>query len=182
MNTDIGVDTKKATLQGVVFPLHTDAQAALQQYRSKRLNYVQLVSSTATLILRCLSFILLLLCFEIFCARTVYRLWPDHSKSFFSTAEIQWVHVTWWDQRSRQRLIVEPRPLFVCCPESFSRRTRCFCRPTVITSMWRLSLCGSCKCFCQYESPLFLLLINFNFSFYTDKHWCYNLSHRVGDY
>lgn len=44
MNTEIGVDTKKATLQGVVFPLHTDAQAALEQYRNKRVNYVQLVS------------------------------------------------------------------------------------------------------------------------------------------
>lgn len=46
MNTDISVDTKKPTLQGVVFPLHADAQAALEQYRSKRLNYVQLVSFT----------------------------------------------------------------------------------------------------------------------------------------
>lgn len=44
VQTDINVDTKKATLQGVAFPLHQDAQAALEQYRDKRLNYVQLVS------------------------------------------------------------------------------------------------------------------------------------------
>lgn len=42
VKTDISVDSKKATLKGVVFPLHTDAQAALEQYRNKRYNYVQL--------------------------------------------------------------------------------------------------------------------------------------------
>lgn len=44
MSTDISVDTKHQTLQGVAFPLHRDAVAALEQYRDKKLNYIQLVS------------------------------------------------------------------------------------------------------------------------------------------
>ncbi|CAJ1056273.1 twinfilin-1-like isoform X1 [Xyrichtys novacula] len=42
VQTDISVDTKHATLQGVAFPLHQDAVAALQRYRDKKLNYVRL--------------------------------------------------------------------------------------------------------------------------------------------
>lgn len=45
VQTDISVDTKQQTLQGVAFPLHGDAVAALERYRDKKLNYVQLVSA-----------------------------------------------------------------------------------------------------------------------------------------
>ncbi|KAM9375547.1 twinfilin-1a [Pholidichthys leucotaenia] len=40
--TDIGVDTKHQTLQGVAFPIHQDAVAALKSFRDKTINYVQL--------------------------------------------------------------------------------------------------------------------------------------------
>lgn len=46
VHTDISVDTKQQTLQGVAFPLHGDAMQALQKFKDKRLNYVQLVSTT----------------------------------------------------------------------------------------------------------------------------------------
>ncbi|XP_029289203.1 twinfilin-1a [Cottoperca gobio] len=42
VQTDIGVDTKQQTLQGVAFPIHQDAIAALERFRDKRINYVQL--------------------------------------------------------------------------------------------------------------------------------------------
>ncbi|GAA6080602.1 twinfilin-1a, partial [Tachysurus ichikawai] len=42
VQTDIGVDTKQQTLQGVAFPLHGDAMQALQKFKDKKLNYVQL--------------------------------------------------------------------------------------------------------------------------------------------
>ncbi|KAM3608898.1 uncharacterized protein V6R79_006494 [Siganus canaliculatus] len=42
VQTDISVDTKQQTLQGVAFPLHGDAVAALGRYRDKKINYVQL--------------------------------------------------------------------------------------------------------------------------------------------
>lgn len=38
------MDTKQQTLQGLAFPLHKDAVAALERYRDKKVNYVQLVS------------------------------------------------------------------------------------------------------------------------------------------
>lgn len=44
VQTDIGSETKHQTLQGVAFPLHKDAVAALERYREKKINYVQLVS------------------------------------------------------------------------------------------------------------------------------------------
>lgn len=44
VQTDISVDTKHQTLQGVAFPLHGDAMNALEQFKDKKLNYVQLVS------------------------------------------------------------------------------------------------------------------------------------------
>lgn len=44
VQTDISVDTKQQTLQGVAFPVHKDAIAALERFRDKRINYVQLVS------------------------------------------------------------------------------------------------------------------------------------------
>lgn len=44
VQTDIGVDTKQQTLQGVAFPIHEEAIAALKQFREKKINYVQLVS------------------------------------------------------------------------------------------------------------------------------------------
>ena len=46
VQTDISVDTKQQTLQGVAFPVHKDAIAALERFRDKRINYVQLVSSS----------------------------------------------------------------------------------------------------------------------------------------
>ncbi|KAJ3596478.1 hypothetical protein NHX12_002885 [Muraenolepis orangiensis] len=42
VQTDIGVDTKQQTLPGVAFPMHGDAVGALQRFRAKDLNYVQL--------------------------------------------------------------------------------------------------------------------------------------------
>ncbi|XP_030629754.1 twinfilin-1a isoform X2 [Chanos chanos] len=42
VQTDISVDTKHQTLQGVAFPLHADAMEALQKFRDKKFNYVQL--------------------------------------------------------------------------------------------------------------------------------------------
>lgn len=44
VQTDISVDTKQQTLQGVAFPLHGEAMQALQKFKDKKLNYVQLVS------------------------------------------------------------------------------------------------------------------------------------------
>ncbi|KAL0968041.1 hypothetical protein UPYG_G00261540 [Umbra pygmaea] len=42
VNTDISVDTKQQTLQGVAFPMHGDAVKALERFRDKQVNYVQL--------------------------------------------------------------------------------------------------------------------------------------------
>uniref|UniRef100_A0A3Q2WWF8 Twinfilin n=1 Tax=Haplochromis burtoni TaxID=8153 RepID=A0A3Q2WWF8_HAPBU len=42
VQTDISVDTKQQTLQGVAFPIHKDAIAALERFRDKKINYVQL--------------------------------------------------------------------------------------------------------------------------------------------
>ncbi|KAG9346918.1 hypothetical protein AGOR_G00231250 [Albula goreensis] len=42
VQTDIGVDTKQQTLQGVAFPMKREAIQALEQFREKKLNYVQL--------------------------------------------------------------------------------------------------------------------------------------------
>ncbi|KAJ7997860.1 hypothetical protein DPEC_G00216540 [Dallia pectoralis] len=42
VNTDISVDTKQQTLQGVAFPMHGEAVKALERYRDKQVNYVQL--------------------------------------------------------------------------------------------------------------------------------------------
>uniref|UniRef100_A0A6Q2Y0U4 Twinfilin-1 n=1 Tax=Esox lucius TaxID=8010 RepID=A0A6Q2Y0U4_ESOLU len=43
VNTDISVDTKQQTLQGVAFPMHGEAVKALERFRDKQVNYVQLV-------------------------------------------------------------------------------------------------------------------------------------------
>lgn len=40
--TDISVDSKHQTLQGVAFPIHRTAIAALERFREKEINYVQL--------------------------------------------------------------------------------------------------------------------------------------------
>ncbi|XP_061629713.1 twinfilin-1-like isoform X4 [Phyllopteryx taeniolatus] len=42
VQTDISVDTKHQTLQGVAFPIHQAAVAALERFRDKEINYVQL--------------------------------------------------------------------------------------------------------------------------------------------
>ncbi|RXN19754.1 twinfilin-1 [Labeo rohita] len=42
LQTDIHVDTKQQTLQGVAFPMQREAIHALEQFREKRINYVQL--------------------------------------------------------------------------------------------------------------------------------------------
>ncbi|KAM9468287.1 twinfilin-1-like [Clarias gariepinus] len=42
VQTDIHLDTKQQTLQGVAFPMQRDAIEALEQFRNKRINYVQL--------------------------------------------------------------------------------------------------------------------------------------------
>lgn len=49
MQTDISVDTKQQTLQGVAFPMHGDAFEALKRFRDKQVNYVQLVSTSLPL-------------------------------------------------------------------------------------------------------------------------------------
>ena len=56
VQTDISVDTKQQTLQGVAFPLHKDAVAALERYRDKKLNYVQLVSPQELIISESVTF------------------------------------------------------------------------------------------------------------------------------
>nr|XP_055047612.1 twinfilin-1a [Misgurnus anguillicaudatus] len=43
VNTDIHVNTTKQTLQGVAFPLDGEAVTALQLFRDKKFNYVQLI-------------------------------------------------------------------------------------------------------------------------------------------
>ncbi|KAK3517829.1 hypothetical protein QTP70_021020 [Hemibagrus guttatus] len=42
VQTDIHLDTKHQTLQGVAFPMQRDALEALEQFRNKSINYVQL--------------------------------------------------------------------------------------------------------------------------------------------
>ncbi|XP_057693665.1 twinfilin-1-like isoform X2 [Corythoichthys intestinalis] len=42
VQTDISVDSKYQTLQGVAFPIHDDAVTALKNFRDKEINYVQL--------------------------------------------------------------------------------------------------------------------------------------------
>ncbi|XP_035282500.1 twinfilin-1-like [Anguilla anguilla] len=42
VQTDIGMETKQPTLQGVAFPMNRDTVQALEQFRAKKLNYVQL--------------------------------------------------------------------------------------------------------------------------------------------
>ncbi|XP_034031981.1 twinfilin-1a isoform X2 [Thalassophryne amazonica] len=42
VQVDIGVDTKQQTMQGVAFPLHREAVAALERFRDRKINYVQL--------------------------------------------------------------------------------------------------------------------------------------------
>lgn len=44
MNTEISVENKHQTLQGLAFPLQESAKRALQQLARKRINYIQLVS------------------------------------------------------------------------------------------------------------------------------------------
>lgn len=44
MKTEISVESKHQTLQGLTFPLQPAAQRALQQLRQKTINYIQLVS------------------------------------------------------------------------------------------------------------------------------------------
>ncbi|GCC42898.1 hypothetical protein chiPu_0027260, partial [Chiloscyllium punctatum] len=43
MNTEVSVDTKQPTLQGVSFPVDEDAVRALRQLQQKDCSYVQLV-------------------------------------------------------------------------------------------------------------------------------------------
>ncbi|KAJ0069768.1 hypothetical protein NL108_014143, partial [Boleophthalmus pectinirostris] len=42
VQTDVSVDTKQQTLQGVAFPIHQDGVAALEKFRDKKINYLQL--------------------------------------------------------------------------------------------------------------------------------------------
>lgn len=44
VNTEISVESKPQTLQGLAFPLQETARRALQQLAQKRINYIQLVS------------------------------------------------------------------------------------------------------------------------------------------
>jgi len=49
VNSDIGVDTRHQTLQGLAFPLTTKAIDALAKFQKKQLNYVQLKIGKCTL-------------------------------------------------------------------------------------------------------------------------------------
>lgn len=44
VKTEISVESKHQTLQGLAFPLQETAKRALQQLAHKRINYIQLVS------------------------------------------------------------------------------------------------------------------------------------------
>lgn len=44
MKTEISVESKHQTLQGLAFPLQLDAQQAIQALKQKKINYIQLVS------------------------------------------------------------------------------------------------------------------------------------------
>lgn len=46
VQTDVHLDTKQQTMQGVAFPMQRDAIEALEQFKNRRINYVQLVSNT----------------------------------------------------------------------------------------------------------------------------------------
>lgn len=46
IQTEISVESKNPTLQGLAFPLQEEAKHALQQLKHKRINYIQLVSPT----------------------------------------------------------------------------------------------------------------------------------------
>jgi len=43
VKTEISVDPKHQTLQGLAFPLQAEAKRALQQLAERRINYIQLV-------------------------------------------------------------------------------------------------------------------------------------------
>lgn len=45
VKTEISVESKHQTLQGLAFPLQPQAQRALQQLRQKTVNYIQLVGA-----------------------------------------------------------------------------------------------------------------------------------------
>lgn len=45
VKTEISVESKHQTLQGLAFPLQPEAQRALQQLKQKTVNYIQLVST-----------------------------------------------------------------------------------------------------------------------------------------
>ncbi|XP_072242305.1 twinfilin-1-like [Leuresthes tenuis] len=54
VQTDISVDTKQQTLQGVAFPIHKEAAEALVRFREKNINYVQLkIDAANEIILLC---------------------------------------------------------------------------------------------------------------------------------
>ncbi|MEQ2307490.1 Twinfilin-1 [Ameca splendens] len=55
VQTDISVDTKQQTLQGVAFPIHKDAAEALAHFKQKRINYVQLEIDTEKEMIRVCS-------------------------------------------------------------------------------------------------------------------------------
>lgn len=44
VKTEISVESKHQTLQGLAFPLQLDAQQAIQALKQKKINYIQLVS------------------------------------------------------------------------------------------------------------------------------------------
>ena len=45
MKTEISVESKHQTLQGLAFPLQPEAQRALQQLKQKMVNYIQMVGA-----------------------------------------------------------------------------------------------------------------------------------------
>lgn len=66
VKTEISVESKHQTLQGLAFPLQPQAQQALQQLRQKTVNYIQLVGARPcprhTLRVCCTSTLLLRTC------------------------------------------------------------------------------------------------------------------------
>lgn len=76
VKTEISVESKHQTLQGLAFPLQPQAQRALQQLRQKMINYIQLVGASPCPRLThracCIHTLLLTLMYE--CAPS----WPVH--------------------------------------------------------------------------------------------------------
>eukprot|EP00069_Balaena_mysticetus_P009960 bmy_20418T0 len=76
VQTDVSVDTKHQTLQGVAFPISREAFQALEKLNNRQLNYVQLVRDIM-IIMKWLHFLVSMACIS-----NIYSLWKK-VKLFF---------------------------------------------------------------------------------------------------